>query len=95
MLRTNTVFCCHRNEIIAQLKEDFRYETHLPLTGPIHLESPDPHLLYLAKPDTQLYTYTPANTRCAAIFTLTTQIRIHTYTCKKQICGQTYLNLGL
>ena len=35
MLRTNTVFCCHRNEIIARLKEDFGYETRLPLTGPI------------------------------------------------------------
>ena len=35
MLRPNTVFCCHRNEIIARLKEDFRYETRLPLTGPI------------------------------------------------------------
>ena len=23
MLRTNTVLCCHRNEIIARLKEDF------------------------------------------------------------------------
>ena len=38
MLRTNTVLCCHRNEIIARLKEDFGYETRLPLTGPI---SPD------------------------------------------------------
>ena len=37
MLRTNTVFCCHRNEIIARLKEDFGYETRLPLTGPISL----------------------------------------------------------
>ena len=35
MLRPNTVFCCHRNEIIARLKEDFGYETRLPLTGPI------------------------------------------------------------
>ena len=35
MLRTNTVFCCHRNEIIARLKEDFGYETRLPLTGPV------------------------------------------------------------
>ena len=35
MLRTDTVFCCHRNEIIARLKEDFGYETRLPLTGPI------------------------------------------------------------
>ena len=35
MLRTNTMFCCHRNEIIARLKEDFGYETRLPLTGPI------------------------------------------------------------
>ena len=35
MLGTNTVFCCHRNEIIARLKEDFGYETRLPLTGPI------------------------------------------------------------
>ena len=39
MLRTNTVFSCHRNEIIARLKEDFGYETHLPLTGPIGLLS--------------------------------------------------------
>ena len=38
MLRTNTVFCCHRNEIIARLKEDFGYETRLPLTGPIHFQ---------------------------------------------------------
>ena len=38
MLRTNTVFCCHRNEIIARLKEDFGYETRLPLTGPIRLQ---------------------------------------------------------
>ena len=37
MLRPNTVFCCHRNEIIARLKEDFGYETRLPLTGPIQL----------------------------------------------------------
>ena len=35
MLRPNTVFCSHRNEIIARLKEDFGYETRLPLTGPI------------------------------------------------------------
>ena len=42
MLRTNTVFCCHRNEIIARLKEDFGYETRLPLTGPIAIvESTD------------------------------------------------------
>ena len=34
MLRTNTVFCCHRNEMIARLKEDFGYETRLPLTLP-------------------------------------------------------------
>ena len=34
MLRTNTVFCCHRNEIISRLKEDFKYETQPPLTGP-------------------------------------------------------------
>ena len=39
MLRTNTVFCCHRNEIIARLKEDFGYETRLPLTGPIYASS--------------------------------------------------------
>ena len=35
MLRTNTVFCCQLNEIIARLKEYFKYETQLPLTGPI------------------------------------------------------------
>ena len=35
MLRTNIVFCCRRNEIIARLKEDVGYETRLPLTGPI------------------------------------------------------------
>ena len=28
----NAVFCCHRNEIIARLKEDFKDETQLPLT---------------------------------------------------------------
>ena len=39
MLRTNTVFCCHRNEIIALLKEDFGYKTRLPLTGPIVFNS--------------------------------------------------------
>ena len=38
MLRTNTVFCCHRNEKIARLKEDFGYETRLPLTGSIKNE---------------------------------------------------------
>ena len=38
MLRTNKVFCCHRNEIIARLKEDFGYETRLPLTGPIRVQ---------------------------------------------------------
>ena len=35
MLRTNRVFCCHRNEIIVRLNEDFGYETRLPLTGPV------------------------------------------------------------
>jgi hypothetical protein len=35
MLRTNAIFCRHRNEIIARLKEDFEYETQLPLTGPV------------------------------------------------------------
>ena len=38
MLRINIVFCCHRNEIIARLKEDFGYETRLPLTGPIKVD---------------------------------------------------------
>ena len=38
MLRINTVFCCHRNEIIARLKKDFGHETRLRLTGPMKVE---------------------------------------------------------
>ena len=63
MLRTNTVFCCHRNETIARLKEDFGYETSLPLTGPITPKLPQyAHLSHnenIRKPN-QLFTQAAA-----------------------------------